>query len=91
LQNPWRLFNVDGTENKNRKLQYYMDLDLQIGTNRVTMRFFLAELGEHKAILGYPWFVANQPRIDWKNGWINSVHLPLIARAPNAAKAKFVE
>jgi hypothetical protein len=91
LHNPRRLFNVDGTENKNGKLQYYTDLDLQMGTNRITMRFFLAELGEHKAILGYPWFAANQPRIDWKNGWIDSGHLLLIARTPDVAKAKFTK
>jgi hypothetical protein len=79
LQNPQRLFNVDGMENKSGKLLYYTDLDLQTGSNRIVMRFFLAKLGEHKAILGYLWFTANQPRIDWKNGWIDSAHLPLIA------------
>jgi hypothetical protein len=75
LQNPQKLFNVDGTENKNGKLQYYTDLDLQTGSNRIVMRFFLAELGEHKVILGYLWFAANQPHIDWRNGWIDSAHL----------------
>jgi hypothetical protein len=47
------LFNVDGAQNKSRKLKYYMDLEVQMGSNWTQMRFFLTDLGEHKAILGY--------------------------------------
>ncbi len=54
------------------------------------MRFFLTELGEHKAILGYPWFMATQPKIDWKRGWIDHTQLPIILKAPDAAKARFL-
>src|SRR6267378_2185030 len=53
------------------------------------MRFFLTDLGDHKAILGYPWFAASQPKIDWKRGWIDHAQLPIIARAPNAGRATF--
>src|SRR6267378_3948396 len=53
------------------------------------MRFFLTDLGDHKAILGYPWFAASQPKIDWKRGWIDHSQLPIIARAPNAGRATF--
>jgi len=53
------------------------------------MRFFLTQLGEHKAILGYPWFTAIQPRIDWKRGWINHTQLPIVFKAPDATKARF--
>jgi hypothetical protein len=49
----------------------------------------LMDLGEHKAILGYSWFTAVQPNIDWKRGWINHTQLPIILRAPNAQKAMF--
>src|SRR6267142_1582936 len=44
--------------NKSGKLQFYTDLDVQTGTTKTTLRFFLSDLGEHKAILGYPWFMA---------------------------------
>src|SRR6266436_2962020 len=54
------------------------------------MRFFLTELGEHKAILGYPWFAATQPKIDWKRGWIDHTQLPIVLKAPNAIKAHFL-
>jgi hypothetical protein len=38
----------------------------------------LSNLGENKAILGYPWFAAMQPKIDWKRGWIDHSQLPII-------------
>jgi len=47
-------------------------------------------LGEHKAILGYPWFAAAQPKIDWKKGWIDHTQLPIILRTSDAKKATFV-
>jgi len=67
-----------------------MDLQVQTGTTLVTLKFFLSDLGEHKAILGYPWFTATQPKIDWKRGWINHTQLPIILQALNAKQAIFV-
>jgi hypothetical protein len=40
----WNLFNVDGTENKSRKLKYYTDMEVQTGRNWTCMRFFLMDL-----------------------------------------------
>jgi hypothetical protein len=59
-----KLFNVDGTENKAGKLQFYMDMQVQMGAAKTQLQFFLSDLGDHKAILGYPWFAAVQPNID---------------------------
>jgi hypothetical protein len=42
------------------------------------MWFFLTDLGEHKAILGYTWFTVVQPWIDWKKGWIDAAQLSII-------------
>ena len=78
------------TENKSGELQHYVDLQTRTGTHTTTLRFFLSNLGEHKAILGYPWFAAVQPKIDWKQGWINHTQLPIILCADNAKKAVFV-
>ncbi len=90
MLHPQKLFNIDGTENKAGQLQYYTNLAIRTGSTTTNMRFFLTELGEHKAILGYPWFAATQPKIDWKRGWINHTQLPIILKAPNAAKARFL-
>jgi hypothetical protein len=89
LEKPQPLFNIDGTENKSRNLQFYTDLEIQTGTQRRNHHFFLLDLGEHKAILRYLWFTATQPKIDWARGWIDSIQLPIIFCAPNARKACF--
>jgi hypothetical protein len=67
-----------------------MDLKTRTGTTITKLRFFLSDLGEHKAILEYPWFTAVQPNIDWKRGWIDHTQLPIVLQAPNAQKAMFV-
>jgi len=90
LLQPRKLYNVDGTENKSGELQFYTNLAVQTGTNRTFLRFFLMDLGEQKAIFGYPWFAATQPKIDWRRGWIDHMQLPIILRASNAQKAIFV-
>ena len=89
LPQPRKLFNVDNTENKSGDLQFYMDLDVWTGANTVTLGFFLSDLGEHKAILGYPWFVAMQPKIDWKRGWIDHTQLSIIFRVKDVKRAIF--
>jgi len=81
---------MDRTENKAGQLQFYTDLAIRTGTTTTNMRFFLTQLGEHKVILGYPWFVVVQPKIDWKRGWIDHTQLPIIFKAADAAKARFI-
>ncbi len=90
MEEPRKLLNVDGTENKGGELWYYTDLQVQTGTNHTTLCFYLTELGEQKAIMGYPWFAATQPKIDWKHGWIDHTQLPIILRANNSKRATFV-
>ncbi len=87
---PRKLFNIDRTENKAGQLQFYTDLAIQTGTSTTNMRFFLTQLGEHKAILGYPWFAAVQPKIDWRRGWIDHTQLPIIFKTADAARARFI-
>jgi hypothetical protein len=64
LPEPRPLFNVDGTLNKDGMLQFFTDLKVQTGTQHVHLQFFLTNIGENKAILGYPWFAAVQPQIN---------------------------
>ncbi len=75
MPHPWKLFNINRTENKAGHLQYYTDLAICTGSTFTNMCFFLTELEEHKAILGYPWFAAVQLKIDWKRGWIDHTQL----------------
>ncbi len=90
LTKPWRLFNMDRTRNKAGDLKYYMDLHTRTGTTQQMLRYFLSDLGENWVILGYPWFVATQPKIDWARGWISHDQLPIILRSSDAVKAWFL-
>jgi hypothetical protein len=89
LPQPRTLLNVDGTTNKAGTLQFYTDVNLRTGTVTKEMRFFLTNLGDHKIILGYPWFAAKQPKVDWARGWIDHTQLPIIIRSHDAHKAQF--
>jgi len=90
LEKPRRLFNVDRTENKAGKLQFYTNVSLQTGTKHTNHWFFLSDLGEVKAIFSYPWFADTQPKIDWSRGWIDSSQLPIILWSPDVQKAQFI-
>jgi len=83
------LFNVDGTTNHKGDLFFYSDLTLKTGPIMKIMRFFLTDLGHHRIILGYPWFAANQPQIDWAKGWIDASHLPVIISPQNLLATPF--
>jgi reverse transcriptase-like protein len=90
LDKPKKLLNVDGTENKSGELKYYTNLAVQTRSTHTTLQFYLSDLGEQKAILGYPWFAAVQPNIDWKKGWIDHTQLSIIFRTNNAKWARFI-
>ena len=60
---------------------------MQTRDRKVWLRFFLTDLANQKAILSYPWFAANQPKIDWARGWINSTQLPLILHTRKAIES----
>ena len=90
LKEPRKLFNVDGTPNRAGDLKYYTDLHTRTGKQQRMLRYFLSDIGENKVILGYPWFAAAQPKIDWARGWITHDQLPIILRSPDAAKAQFL-
>src|SRR5712671_6626319 len=58
-------------------------------TRTVKLQYFLTDLGNHKVILGYPWFTTAQPKIDWARGWIDHSQLPIVLRAADVAMAQF--
>jgi hypothetical protein len=90
LPQPRKLYNIDSTKNKSGELQFYTDLQVWNGGQTHSLRFFLSDLGEHKAILGYPWFAAVQPKIDWKRGWIDHSQLPIVLWTNDTKRAIFV-
>ena len=81
LAEPCKVFNVDRTQNRHGQITHYTDLEVRTGDQTRTMRFFLTNLGKQKVILGYPWFAAVQPIIDWAKGWIAYKQLPVVIKA----------
>ena len=67
---PHRVFNVDGTENLQGKLQHFCILRVKRGDQESLQKFFITSLGGDHAILGYPWLRTFTPLIDWKSGRI---------------------
>ena len=62
------VYNVNRTLNKNRHIHSYTDLEMQTGQQRIKLCFFLTDIEDQKLILGYPWFAATQPNINWARG-----------------------
>jgi hypothetical protein len=83
-----KVCNVDGTPNKG-DITHFTDLEVQTGRKRVWMRFFLTNLEDQKLILGYPWFAAMQPRVDWARAWIDYEQLPVVLQTPDSHRAIF--
>ena len=90
LVTPRKIVNVDRTPNAKGEIRYYVDLNMNHGATKVRLRFFLTDIGDRDIILGYPWFAAVQPNIDWARGWIATEQLPVILRTQDANKARFV-
>ena len=84
LAMPQKIFNIDGTMNKKGDIKCYTDLEVRTGEKHTNIRFFLTELGPQKMILGYPWFAAVQPKIDWAKGWIDYTQLPVVIKTSNS-------
>ena len=76
------VYNVNGMLNKNGHIHSYTNLEMQMGQQRTKLCFFLTDIGEQKLILGYLWFTATQPNINWAQGWIEADQLPLIICTP---------
>jgi hypothetical protein len=80
LATPRKLYNVDGSSNQSGDLLYYTDLAVQTGDRRVNLCFFLSNLGENKAILGYPWFAAMHQKSTGREAGSTTHNYPLYSK-----------
>jgi len=64
---PRPVFNVDGTNNRHGTITHACDLMVKQGNRKEQQRFYVSNLGKDRFILGYPWFRAFTPDIDWTN------------------------
>ena len=64
--------------------------EVQTRQEKRMMRFFLTNLGPQNIILGYPWFAASQPKINWAKGWMDYTQLPVVLRTSNSRSLKIL-
>jgi hypothetical protein len=77
LQTIW---NINGTHNKAGHITHFVDLLVRCGDWSKEMRFLITDLGEDEIILGYPWLVVFEPKIDWKNTTLDEEMRPLVIK-----------
>ena len=61
LEQPQKIWNIDGTNNQAGMLTHYIDLEIWTGKREETMWFLITNLGNKDLILGYPWLTTFKP------------------------------
>jgi predicted aspartyl protease len=78
LEQPKKIWNINGTNNKAGLIQDYVDLEVRTGDKEKQMRFLITDLGLEDLILGYPWLAAFEPHFQWKDAVIDTKYLPIV-------------
>jgi len=74
---PRPVFNVDGTNNCHGTITHACDLMVKQGNRKEWQRFYVSNLGRDRFILGYPWFRAFVPDIDWTNAQLRGPQIKM--------------
>ena len=67
LERPIIVYNADGTENINGRIEHTCTLRLRIGNHEEERLFFVTQLDSHRVFLGHDWLLWHNPTINWKN------------------------
>ncbi len=78
VETPIKIWNVDGTHNQDGAISHFMDLQVHTGTETKTLWFLITNLGRDEVILGYPWLMAFEPIIHWKDMTLDRTCQPVI-------------
>jgi hypothetical protein len=54
LPHPWKVYNVDGMENKAGVIERHVKLHVRQGDRERVQMFFITNLGDPRIIFGYP-------------------------------------
>ena len=65
--------NVNGTINKIEKITYRVIFDIKCDGIPKKHIFYITDIGVDDLILGYPFFGAAEPRINWKNEHMDDI------------------
>ena len=58
--------NVDGIQNQDGSIREYVTANLEVKGRRMDTQFLVTVLSMQKVILGYPWLVEANPKINWR-------------------------
>ena len=70
LEMPRMVRNVDGTDNKEGTLTRYTNLEITFNGQTNIQQFYITNLGEDRAIFGFPWMQTFKPKINWRKAEI---------------------
>jgi hypothetical protein len=68
LVKPIKVYNVDGTENKQGEMTHYCRLRISYNDQEDLQEFYITNLGKDRLILGYPFLRTFNPKVDWRKG-----------------------
>jgi len=68
LVKPIKVYNVDGTENKQGEMMHFCQLRIIYNGEEDLQNFYLTNLGKDRIILGYPFMSRFNPRVNWRKG-----------------------
>src|ERR1700730_12742313 len=76
LQNSITTYNVDGSQNREGKIWYGIDLLVVFGKHQEWIHFLLGRSHSHKVILGHDWLKWHNPEINWKKAELSLTCCP---------------
>src|SRR6202045_2750034 len=82
LQNPITMYNVDGTQNRDGKIRFGMDLLVRVGDHQEWIHFLLGKTQSHMVILGHDWLKRHNPAIDWMKAEVKLTRCPKTCSSP---------
>src|SRR5579863_9627263 len=70
LQIPKPILTVDGSEHVQGDITEFVNVRIRLGKQVRRQMFYVATLGQDRAILGFPFLQKFNPQINWKTGTI---------------------
>ncbi len=86
VQNPIKIWNVNGTHNQDGAITHYTDLQVHTGKETKVLQFLITNLEHDEVILGYPWFTAFKPKIQWREATLEEEYQLVVITTINTHK-----
>ena len=88
LKEPRYVYNVDGSNNKAGQITHSCQLELTYGGKNVQQQFFISDLGQDQALLGYPFLREFNPQVNWEKGKLHKAKGVIIQQNTYIPKKK---